>query len=182
MNFINFPLDGVGAERHPLYKTSSYKGGSHMLDFDQCPCSGGTLSKLIQPGILTVLAERPLHGYRIVQHLARYEALGGSKPDVTGVYRALKIMQKRGLVTSRWDISGVGPAKHLYRLTRPGKECLARWTRTLREYHKAVGKLLRLARKASGNPRRHGSARTRTQSLKRAPRAKQTRVRARVAR
>jgi PadR family transcriptional regulator PadR len=120
-----------------------------MVDLDRCPCAGGTLNKLIQPGILTVLAESPLHGYRIVQRLARFQTLGGSKPDATGVYRALKAMQKRGLVTSKWDLSEPGPAKHLYKLTRPGKACLGRWVWTLGEYRKAVGELLRLVQKAS---------------------------------
>ncbi len=33
-----------------------------MRDFPGCPCSGGTLDKLIQPAILAVLSEGALHG------------------------------------------------------------------------------------------------------------------------
>jgi len=132
-----------------------------MADLEKCPCAGGTLNKLIQPGILTVLAERPLHGYRIVQHLARLQTLGGAKPDATGVYRALKAMQKRGLVTSKWDLSEPGPAKHLYRLTRLGKTCLSRWVRTLRDYREALGELLRIVQKASAGCRCPTSRRVR---------------------
>jgi DNA-binding PadR family transcriptional regulator len=141
-----------------------------MVNLDQCPCAGGTLSKLIQPGILTVLAERPLHGYRLVRQLARFQTLGGSKPDATGVYRALKAMQKRGLVTSKWDLSEPGPAKHLYRLTRLGKICLTRWVRTLRDYREALGELLGLVERASGSCRCRTSGRVRNPIPKRSRR------------
>ena len=73
----------------------STSGRSHVDDMDDCPCSGGTLAKLIQPAIMTVLAGGVLHGYRIVQRIAKMPIVGGSRPDPTGVYRALRIMEQR---------------------------------------------------------------------------------------
>ncbi len=29
----------------------------------ECPCEGSTLDKLVQPAILTILSDGPLHGY-----------------------------------------------------------------------------------------------------------------------
>jgi len=120
-----------------------------MLNLDRCPCSGRTLSKLIQPGILTVLATGPLHGYRIVERLASLRILGGKKPDTAGVYRALGTMEKRGLVVARWDVSEPGPARHCYAMTGMGHACLERWVETLRDYGKAVAELLKAVRSAS---------------------------------
>jgi DNA-binding PadR family transcriptional regulator len=104
---------------------------------------------MIQPAIMTLLAGGPLHGYRIVQRLAKTPLVGGSRPDPTGVYRMLRIMEKRGFVVSSWDLSDSGPAKRLYRLTLGGRQCLGRWVKTLADYHRAIGKLLAAARQAS---------------------------------
>ena len=103
---------------------------------------------MVQPAVVTVLAGGALHGYRVVQRLAKTPLLGGSRPDPTGVYRMLRIMEKRGFVVASWDLSGSGPAKRLYRLTPEGRQCLGRWVKTLTDYHRAIGRLLAGARQA----------------------------------
>jgi poly-beta-hydroxybutyrate-responsive repressor len=119
------------------------------MGWDECPCSGATLARLIQPAIMTLLTGGPLHGYRIVQRLAKTPLVGGSRPDPTGVYRMLRLMEKRGLVGSSWDLSDSGPARRLYELTPEGRQCLGRWVETLTDYHRAIGRLLAAARQAS---------------------------------
>jgi PadR family transcriptional regulator PadR len=125
---------------------------SPKADLEECPCSGATLARLIQPAIMSLLAGGSLHGYRIVQRLAKTPLLGGSRPDPTGVYRMLRIMEKRGLVVSSWDLSDTGPAKRLYRLTPEGRRCLGRWVETLTNYHRAIGKLLALLKPGGKSP------------------------------
>jgi DNA-binding PadR family transcriptional regulator len=120
-----------------------------MPRIDDCPCSGGTLDKLLRPAILTVLAKEPLHGYLIVQMLSSLKISRGERPDATGVYRALGAMQVDGFVASRWVTSQPGPARHLYRLTPAGRSCLARWVRTLTQHQVALAELLKVARSAS---------------------------------
>ncbi|MCX5676549.1 MAG: helix-turn-helix transcriptional regulator [Planctomycetota bacterium] len=88
--------------------------------------------------------------YRVVQRLAETPIMRGSRPDPTGVYRMLRLMEKRGLVVSSWDLSDSGPAKRSYRLTPGGRRCLARWVRTLDVYRRAIDGLLRAARQAAG--------------------------------
>jgi DNA-binding PadR family transcriptional regulator len=112
------------------------------------PCTGVTLDKLVQPAILTVLAGGPLHGYRIGERIAESRMFHGERPDTTGIYRVLKTMQTRGLVASSWELSKSGPAKRRYRVTAAGRSCLGCWIRTLRDYHKAVGELLSMAKKS----------------------------------
>jgi PadR family transcriptional regulator, regulatory protein PadR len=119
-----------------------------MGRLDDCPCQGTTLAKLLQPAILTVLAEGKLHGYRIVERLADMPLLSGSRPDSTGVYRFLRLMEGNGLLTASWDTSNAGPAKRLYRLTNDGRKCLARWVKTLTQYCRAIDDLLDMAQHA----------------------------------
>ena len=94
-----------------------------MTDFEkfsQCPCTGKTLAKIVQPAVLAVLAEHPLHGYLVVQRLGEMMMFRGEYPDPAGVYRVLKSMDRRGLVTSSWDLGTAGPAKRRFTLTDLG--------------------------------------------------------------
>jgi DNA-binding PadR family transcriptional regulator len=135
------------------YKINSYSGGPPLVKFDDCPCSGRTLGKLTQPAILTVLAQGPVHGYRIVERVAGMALFHGERPDTTGVYRLLKTMEDRGVVVSAWDLSDSGPARRTYRLTAAGRACLRLWVTTLSGYQKAIGELLKAARGAAGKGR-----------------------------
>ncbi|NLX54903.1 MAG: PadR family transcriptional regulator [Planctomycetaceae bacterium] len=120
------------------------------IDMADCPCAGGTLDKLIQPAILVILAEGPLHGYRLVERLGEMRMLAGHKPDASGVYRFLKGMEGRGLVNSAWDTSGSGPAKRVFQMTASGQSCLRVWITTLEAYRDGINSLLKAARKAAG--------------------------------
>lgn len=132
-----------------------------MRNLNQCPCSGRTLARLIQPAAMAVLAAEPLHGYVIVQRLAGMAMFRDQAPDVTGVYRLLKNMEKRGFVTSAWELAASGPAKRRYRLTPDGRACLERWVGTLRTYRDAVSDLLdQTAPKTAKRARRGGARRT----------------------
>ena len=119
-------------------------------DLCDCPCAGITLDKLIQPAILAVLAEGPLHGYGLAERIGRLPGFAGEKPDVSGVYRFLRTMQRKGLVVSAWDVSDAGPAKKTYHITAQGRRCLRRWVRTLEEYRQGITALLTRARRAAG--------------------------------
>ena len=126
-----------------------------MIDFINCPCSGVTLDKLIQPAILAVLADEASHGYRIAERIGEMPNFGGVKPDVSGIYRFLKSMEAKGLVIASWDTPSKGHAKRLYEITTAGEACLGRWVETLDGYRKAITSLLNVARAAaSKKPKR----------------------------
>lgn len=114
-----------------------------------CPCRGATLAKLVQPAILALLAEGSLHGYDLVQRAADLPTLHGHPPDPTGIYRVLKSMARRGLLASEWDASEKGPAKRSYTLTAEGRDCLAAWVQTLRDYRNAIDALLKTTQRAA---------------------------------
>lgn len=124
------------------------------MDLRQCPCSGKTLARLLQPAVMAVLAKGPLHGYRILQELKSHAMFAGQGPDTTGLYRLLRAMEKQTLVSSTWDTTAAGPAKRHYELTATGRDCLAQWIRTLRDYQESVAALLALAASADQSARR----------------------------
>jgi len=102
----------------------------------------------VQPALLAVLAEGPIHGYRLAERLGAVPSFAGHKPDASGVYRILKNMESRGMVISAWDSSQAGPAKRTYQITPEGQRCLRRWVQTLEEYRKRITSLLKMARNA----------------------------------
>jgi poly-beta-hydroxybutyrate-responsive repressor len=120
-----------------------------MLDPPGCPCTGGTLDKLLQPAILIILAGGQMHGYGLVERLAQMPLLGGYKPDGSGIYRFLKAMEHKGLVISFWDTSQSGPARRTYQITEAGESCLRTWVGTLERYRNGINSLLRAARNAT---------------------------------
>jgi DNA-binding PadR family transcriptional regulator len=86
-------------------------------------------------------------------------------PDIAGVYRLLKSMEKKGFVTSSWELAASGPAKRRYALTPGGRACLTRWITTLRTYRDAVSNLLDTAASS-------GAAKTQRAGNRRAPKPK----------
>ena len=66
--------------------------------------------------------------------------------NLAGLYRHLNMLEKRGMVTSRWDIGARGPAKRRYFLTEAGKECLWRWIGTLGNQIALIAKFFDQAR------------------------------------
>lgn len=116
-------------------------------ELNECATLGKSLSRLMQPSILTALAssDKPMHGYLIIQEMAKGPMFGGSAPDPTGIYRILKQMENNGLVTSAWDTSESGPAKRCYELTDDGRACLRRWIDALACYRASIEDLRILA-------------------------------------
>ena len=122
------------------------KKGQHK--FTQCPCVGATLDKLVQPAILAILTNGPLHGYELAQKICGIPHFLDEPPDLSGIYRILKSFEARGMVTSSWNIAQEGRPKRIFAITESGRQCLEHWTITLQNYHKGIGSLLKTAQKA----------------------------------
>jgi len=116
--------------------------------FSHCPCVGATLDKLLQPAILAILTEGPIHGYELARKIDAIPHFLDETPDISGIYRMLKTLEARGMVTSDWDISREGRHKRLFSITDAGRRCLENWNTTLENYLKTVGSLLKTTRKA----------------------------------
>ena len=118
--------------------------------FSQCPCVGATLDKLLQPAILAILTEGPTHGYELARKIDAIPHFLDETPDISGIYRMLKTLEARGMVTSDWDIPPEGRHKRVFAITDAGRQCLENWNATLQNYLQTVGSLLKLTQKATG--------------------------------
>lgn len=116
-------------------------------EFCECPCVGATLDKLIQPAILAVLLDGPLHGYELAKRIGEIPDFLEHPPDVSGIYRFLKTLEGRGMVVSEWETPESGRAKRLFTITPNGKKCLKNWQKTLENYMSAIDSLLNQTKK-----------------------------------
>ncbi|WP_291441576.1 radical SAM protein, partial [Desulfovibrio sp.] len=116
--------------------------------FADCPCSGSTLQRFVQPLVMSLLARGPLHGYVLMQRLGAMPFWGASPPDQAGVYRLLKLMESKHLLASHEE-SGPTRGRRVFTLTGQGRACLARWETTLHAYLHTVGGVLALVREAN---------------------------------
>jgi poly-beta-hydroxybutyrate-responsive repressor len=81
-----------------------------------------TLPKnFLRPCLLLLLREQPAHGYELLERLTTF---GFGRDDPGGLYRALRALERDGLVRSGWQRSELGPDRRIYRLTRKGMEQL----------------------------------------------------------
>ena len=89
--------------------------------------SGGLPKNFLQPCLLLLVLEQPGYGYDLV---ARLKPLG-INDDAASVYRALRLLEHEGAVTSAWRTSEAGPARRVYRITDAGEAILREWVGAL---------------------------------------------------
>jgi PadR family transcriptional regulator, regulatory protein PadR len=89
------------------------------------------VERFVEPSLLLLLRERPLHGYELIERLP--EVAGEGRVDVGNLYRLLRALEAEGLVSSEWSAELPGPAKRTYELTDEGRRLLDRWAEALRQ-------------------------------------------------
>ena len=115
------------------------KIGEPPTGLDDCSCTGRNIGKFTSPAALLAIAEAgQISGYDIAERLRSMPLGGETGPDMGGIYRTLRRMERDNLVTSVWDTEGGGPARRLYTLTNLGHRCLERWIETLERHRDAV--------------------------------------------
>src|SRR5690242_19955948 len=95
----------------------------------------------LQPALLLVLAEGPQHGYTLMEALNQRRLLD-HEVDVGNLYRALRRMERDGLVTSTWNTRDPGPNKRVYEIAPAGEELLKHWAGTLENRLRLLNHLL----------------------------------------
>ena len=88
------------------------------------------VERFIEPSLLLLLRERPMHGYELLERLPEV-AGDDARIDVGNVYRVLRALEEEGIVTSEWSAELPGPAKRTYELTPAGRRLLDRWAEAL---------------------------------------------------
>src|SRR5919202_4641069 len=94
------------------------------------------VERFVEPSLLLLLRERPLHGYELIERLP--EVAGEGRIDVGNLYRLLRALEGEGLVTSEWSADLPGPAKRTYELTEQGRRLLDRWAEALRDAKQTI--------------------------------------------
>ena len=102
---------------------------THATDEPQ----GGLPRNYLRATLLLLIGEAPAHGYDLLEQVSQ---LGLGKVDPGGLYRALRVMERDGLVTSSWEHSSAGPARRTYALAAEGTDWLHAWAGALRESHR----------------------------------------------
>jgi PadR family transcriptional regulator, regulatory protein PadR len=90
--------------------------------------------------ILSVLEERPLHGYEIAKRIDR-DTRGALRFTLASLYPLLYRMESRGWLRATWGETPAGRARRYYRLTAAGRKKLAPLRREWKELFRALGRL-----------------------------------------
>lgn len=118
----------------------------------KCACQGGTLMRFVQPIILSALAQSPDHGYDLLRKLGQTALWRDAKPDATGVYRVLREMEARGLISSTLDSAARGAmGKRVFAITDAGRACMDSWIDTLTDYRQGIDEVIDLLTSACPN-------------------------------
>jgi PadR family transcriptional regulator, regulatory protein PadR len=98
------------------------------------------LKGYLDPLILAVLADAPLHGYAVIEELKARSGGELALPEGT-VYPALHRLERRGLLRSSWTKVD-GRKRRIYRLTATGRRELSSRTREWRTFARVVDGVL----------------------------------------
>jgi PadR family transcriptional regulator, regulatory protein PadR len=99
------------------------------------------VERFVEPALLLLLRERPMHGYELIERLPEL-AGEDARIDVGNLYRVLRALEEDGIVTSEWNADLPGPAKRTYELTPAGLRLLDRWAEALRDAQAGIQKFL----------------------------------------
>src|SRR3954470_19962482 len=80
------------------------------------------VERFVEPSLLLLLRERPLHGYELIERLP--QLTGKGQVHVGNIYRLLRALEAERLVSSEWSADLPGPAKRTYELTPEGRRLL----------------------------------------------------------
>jgi len=92
----------------------------------------------IEPFVLAMLARGSTYGYAVLGRLEEMHISNGQL-DVGSVYRALRDLERIGLVSSSWAAESAGPRRRAYQLTDAGFEALDEWAVVMRERARLIG-------------------------------------------
>lgn len=104
----------------------------------RCVGSGALPKNFLHPCLLLLLKEQPGYGYDLVGRLKPL----GINDDAASVYRALRLLEHDGAVTSSWRTSDTGPARRVYNLTETGESMLRQWVAALEDTSMSLARWL----------------------------------------
>jgi PadR family transcriptional regulator len=119
-----------------MHRRRGYRARNRRREDDGSWRVRARVERFAEPALLLLLAERPTHGYELLDRLPAL--LGDERVDVGNLYRFLRALEEEGFVTSEWSADLPGPAKRTYALTDDGRALLESWTAALGELRAAL--------------------------------------------
>lgn len=104
-----------------------------------CSPSARRVSSFLQPWLLLLIAQKPTHGYELLEQLSRDDDPGA---DAGLLYRTLRQFEQEGLVRSSWDMEGGGPARRVYEISEEGLQFLHAWAMKIRRTRQRLDRFL----------------------------------------
>ena len=117
---------------------SSNQEQDHHSHHEEC-CPHARMQRFIEPCLLLLLAQQPTYGYDLIDKLDKF---GFESPDPGTIYRYLRELEEKEMVTSSWDTESSGPAKRSYQVTKAGKEYLKAWVVRIEKNREILGRFL----------------------------------------
>lgn len=112
----------------------------HGHDGRQCWRHRTQVPSFMQPRLLLFLAQKPAHGYELMDRLEREQ--DSPEADSGFLYRTLRQFEEDGLVCSSWDTEGRGAARRVYEITGEGLDYLHAWTVSIRRTRERLDRFL----------------------------------------
>jgi len=112
---------------------------AHFDVSSRCLCHHGT--GFLHPSLLLLLAVKSSYGYELLSRLKEV-GYGEWVPDAATIYKALRRLEREGMVKSEWDTSGSGPARRVYSITAEGAEMLRLWAASIARTKQMLEKFL----------------------------------------
>ncbi|MEW6045246.1 MAG: PadR family transcriptional regulator [Bacillota bacterium] len=106
------------------------------------PFGGPRGAFLFLPWILLRLAEGPSHGYHLLERYGGRPGFAGPPLLPGTLYRWLRALERRGLVSSSWQAGEFGPARRSYTLTAAGWQVLDEAAAQLRQRRREIDAFL----------------------------------------
>ena len=97
---------------------------------------------LLAPILLLMLRQWSSYGYALMEKMSTF-GLAAMNPGT--FYRTLRQMEKDGMVSSSWDTSGGGLARHVYSITDAGEAYLRCRAQSLDQYQRMMETFFRLS-------------------------------------
>jgi len=114
--------------------------GGQSNSWERCCPPEGRVRGFLQPWLLLSLAQKPAHGYELMERLGQDEDTPGADPGL--LYRTLRQFEEDGLVRSSWETEGRGPARRVYEITDEGVEYLHAWAVNIRRIRERLDRFL----------------------------------------
>jgi len=99
------------------------------------------LSGVVEPLMLFIISDLPMHGYRIAKELEQ-RSNGYFKLTGSTVYSALRRLERNGLVFSSWQQVAKKQKRRYYQLTEKGYQIMAEKLSEWSKFSGATGQVI----------------------------------------